>query len=269
MSILDEIFANKRQEVARQKQLAPLRVLQAQIEHLAPPLDFIEALRGRRRQHPTLIAEVKCVSPSRGVLSPAFDPLSLARVYVENGAAAISVLTDECYFKGHLDHLRQIAIEIKGKQVPLLRKDFIFDPYQVYEARLAGADAILLVVAALEPAKLFELHALTLQLGMAPLVEIHDRAELNVALDCGPLLLGINNRNLKDFTVDIQTTLHLRPLVPDPVCLVSESGIHTPDDVSLLAAAGVDAILVGEALVTAPDIAAQVRSLAQVSLANL
>jgi len=274
MSILDEIFANKRQEVARQKQLEPLKGLQAQTEHLPPPLDFIEALGGRRRQHPALIAEVKCASPSRGLLAPSFDPLSLARIFVENGATAISVLTDERYFKGHLDHLRQIAIEINrsqlaGRQVPLLRKDFIFDPYQVYEARLAGADAILLIVAALEPATLLDLHALALQLGMAPLVEIHDRAELDVALDCGPLLLGINNRNLKDFTVDLQTTLNLRPLIPEAVCLVSESGIHTPDDISLLASAGVDAILVGEALVTAPDVPAQVRSLAQVPVADL
>jgi len=274
MSILDEIFANKRQEVERQKELIPLERLQGQTEHLPAPLDFVEAIQGRRQQQPALIAEVKCASPSRGLLAPSFDPLSLARVYVENGAAAISVLTDERYFKGHLDHLHQIAIEINGnrltgRQVPLLRKDFILNPYQVYEARLAGADAILLIVAALEPTRLFKLHALALQLGMAPLVEIHNRAELNIALDCGPLLLGINNRNLKDFTVDLNTTLQLRPSIPDSVCLVSESGIHTPDDVRLLASVGVDAILVGEALVTAPDVPAQVRYLAQVRLASL
>jgi indole-3-glycerol phosphate synthase len=269
MSILDEIFANKRQEVARQKQLVPLAGLKAQIEQLDPPLDFIEALRGRHRQHPALIAEVKRASPSRGLLVHAFDPLSLARVYVENGAAAISVLTDERYFKGHLDHLRQIANKVKGRQVPLLRKDFIFDPYQIYEARLAGADAILLIATALEPARLFDLHALALQLGLAPLVEIHNRTELDIALDCDPILLGINNRDLKDFTVDLKTTLQLRPLVPEAVCLVSESGIHTPDDVNLLASAGVDAILVGEALVTAPDVAAQVRSLAQIPVPGL
>lgn len=274
MSILDKIFANKRLEVARKKQLEPLEGLQAQIEHLAPPLDFIGALRGRRSETPALIAEVKCASPSHGLLAPNFDPLGLARVYAENGAAAISVLTDERYFKGHLDYLRQIASELKESrsarhQVPLLRKDFIFDPYQVYEARCAGADAILLIVAALEPALLFQLHVLAVQLGMAALIEVHNREELNIALDCDPLLVGINNRNLKDFTVDLQTTLHLRPLIPDPVCLVSESGIHTPDDVCLLASAGVDAILVGEALVTAPDVAAQVRSLAQVPLPGI
>jgi indole-3-glycerol phosphate synthase len=272
MNILDEIFANKRLEVERQKQLKPLEGLRVQTELLAPPIDFIDALRqasyGRHTHHPALIAEVKCASPSRGVLAPAFDPLGLARLYVENGAAAISVLTDERYFKGHLNHLRQIASEIKdhqpsGRQVPLLRKDFIFDPYQVYEARLAGADAILLIVAALEPVRLFQLQALAHHLGMVALIEIHNRAELDVALDCGPLLLGINNRNLKDFTVDLETSLHLRTLIPDEVCLVSESGIHTPEDVSLLAKAGIDAILVGEALVTAPDVATQVRSLAQ------
>jgi indole-3-glycerol phosphate synthase len=147
--------------------------------------------------------------------------------------------------------------------VPILRKDFIFDPYQVYEARVAGADAILLIVAALEPARLCQLQELARELGMAALIEVHDQVELDVALDCNPLLLGINNRNLKDFSVDLKTTLRLRPLVPDSVCLVAESGIHTPDDVSLLDSVGVDAILVGEALVTAPDVAARVRSLAQ------
>ena len=268
MSVLDELFANKRREVERQKRLKPLEGLQAQIERLTPPLDFMSALRGVQDHYPALIAEVKCASPSRGLLAPDFDPLSLARVYVENGAAAISVLTDERYFKGHLDYLRQIANELKdgqaaSRQVPLLRKDFIFDPYQVYEARVAGADAILLIVAALEPARLCQLHSLAHQLGMAALIEIHDRAELDIALDYEPLLLGINNRNLKDFSVDLQTTFRLRPLIPDSVCLVSESGIHTPDDGSRLASIGVDAILVGEALVTAPDVPAQVRALAQ------
>jgi indole-3-glycerol phosphate synthase len=268
MSIIDEIFANKRQEVERQKLLKPLEELLAEIELLNPPLDFVEALRGVHNQHPALIAEVKCASPSRGILAPGFDPLGLARLYVENGATAISVLTDERYFKGHLDYLRQISKEVKdgkaaSRQVPLLRKDFIFDPYQVYEARVAGADAILLIVAALEPARLCQLQSLAHQLGMAVLVEVHDQAELDIALDCDPILLGINNRNLNDFSVDLHTTLRLRHLIPDSVRLVSESGIHTPEDVSLLAAVGVDAILVGEALVTAPDVPAQVRLLAQ------
>jgi indole-3-glycerol phosphate synthase len=141
-----------------------------------------------------------------------------------------------------------------------LRKDFIDDPYQVYEARSAGADAILLIVAALEPDRLKQLHALAVQLHMAALVEVHNRAELQVALDCDPLLVGINNRDLKDFHVDLETTLHLRPLIPDSIYVVSESGIHTPDDLRRLTSAGVDAILVGEALVTAPDIAEKVRS---------
>lgn len=275
MNILDEIFANKRREVERQKQLLSLQGLQAQIEHLSSPLDFIGALRkagnGSPTPHPALIAEVKCASPSRGLLAPIFDPPGLARIYAENGAAAISVLTDERYFKGHLDHLRQVAIEVKETRLtdqglPVLRKDFIFDPYQVYEARCAGADAILLIVAALEPTILFKLHALAQQLGIAPLIEVHNRDELEIALDCGPLLVGINNRDLKDFTVDLETTLRLQALIPDAVCVVSESGIHTPGDVRMLASAGVDAILVGEALVTAPDISAQVRSLSQLPL---
>ena len=275
MNILDEIFANKRAEVQRQKQLVPLKELQAQVERASPPLDFIRALRPEegesRYLQPALIAEVKRASPSRGLLAPHFDPQGLARIYAGSGASAISVLTDERYFKGHLDHLRQVAREVKEIRpaempLPVLRKDFIFDPYQVYEARCAGADAVLLITAALEPDRLYQLQALVQQLGMAALIEVHDREELNAALDCGPHLLGINNRNLKDFSVDLETTLHLRTLIPERVCLVSESGIHTPEDVRLLASAGVDAVLVGEALVTAPDVPAMVRSLARLPI---
>lgn len=278
MNILDEIFAHKRVEVERRKQLEPLEGLQAQIEHVSPPIDFTGALRpavfGLQRQSPALIAEVKCASPSRGLLTSHFDPPALARLYAENGAAAISVLTDERYFKGHLDYLRRVAVEVKesaliGRQLPLLQKDFIFDRYQVYEARCVGADAILLIVAALEPARLFQLHALAAELGMTALIEIHNREELEIALDCGPNLVGINNRDLKDFSVDLETTLSLQPLIPREVCLVSESGIHTVRDIRLLASAGVDAVLVGEALVTAPNVAAQVRSLAQIHLSEL
>jgi indole-3-glycerol phosphate synthase len=275
MSILDEIFSHKRKEVERQMQLVPQNNLLAQIEHLRPCLDFVGALRKERRlssnHPPALIAEVKCASPSRGLLAPDFDPVRLAKIYAENGASAISVLTDERYFKGHLDHLRQVAIQAKenrpqGQALPVLRKDFMFDPYQVYEARCAGADAILLIAAALHPSRLFQLHALAEKLGMAALVEVHDQAELEIALGCSPRLVGINNRNLKDFSVNLETTLSLRDSVPASICLVSESGIHTPEDIHRLRRAGVDAVLVGEALVTAPDVPARVRSFARLPL---
>ncbi len=287
MSILDEIFAHKREEVARLKQTRPLVEVRAEAERAPPPLDFIAALRDGASR-PTLIAEVKRASPSRGLLARDFDPVRLARTYQENGAAAISVLTDARYFMGHIDHLRQISINLSAKaeigglsplsndgedalqtgshlspRLPLLRKDFLFDPYQLYEARAAGADAALLIVAGLEPALLRDLHALGCALGMAPLVEVHNAEELEVALTCRPMLIGVNNRDLRDFSVNLETTFRLRELIPREVCMVAESGIHTPEEVARLAGAGVDAILVGEALVTAPDVAAKVRSLTQ------
>jgi indole-3-glycerol phosphate synthase len=261
MSILAEIFAHKRDEVADRSQTTPLSQVRRAAEQTPPALDFAAALRSRRANsgRPALIAEVKRASPSRGLLLPDFDPVHLARVYQQNGAAAISVLTDERYFQGHLDFLAAIAA--LQPRLPLLRKDFICDPYQVYEARAAGADAVLLIAAHLDQGCLRELHTLICELGMTPLVEVHSREELETTLEYQPRLVGINNRDLRDFTVRLETTLALRPFVPDEVCLVSESGIHTGEDVTLLAQAGVDAILVGEALVVAKDIAAKVRSL--------
>jgi indole-3-glycerol phosphate synthase len=264
MTILDEIFIHKRAEIELRKQARPLAEIQAEAAQAPPPLDFVAALRCPRHDvstavSPALIAEVKRASPSRGLLAADFDPLRLARIYQENGAAAISVITDERYFKGHLETLRQIAA--LRPRLPLLRKDFICDPYQLYEARAAGADAALLIVAGLQPGLLRELHTLSSELGMAPLVEVHSLDELQVALACDPILVGINNRDLRDFSVSLDTTLRLRGEIPERICLVAESGIHTPEDVALLAAAGVDAVLVGEALVTASDIGAKVRSL--------
>ncbi len=264
MNVLDEIFVHKREEVAAAKTLRPLRELRQAAEAASRPLDFIAALRRLRqpRQRPALIAEIKRASPSRGEIKAGLDPLALARIYCQNGASAISVLTDERYFHGSLDDLRQVAA--LSPRLPLLRKDFLFDPYQVYEARAAGADAVLLIAACLEPAQLCDLHSLAAALGMASLVEIHSAHELEVLFRtwCPPLV-GINNRDLADFSVDLENTLRLRPLVPASACVVAESGIHTPADVDRLASAGVDAILVGEALVTAADPAAIVRSLAR------
>ena len=262
MSILDEIFAHKRLEVAESRRLRPLPEVERAASLAPPARNFVSALRETKALHasPALIAEIKRASPSRGALAPHLDPPGLARIYRENGAAAISVLTDRQYFQGSLDDL--LEVRQAGIGLPILRKDFIFDPYQVYEARAAGADAILLIVAGLEAVSLVELHELICALGMTLLVEVHNQQELEIALACRPILVGVNNRNLHDFSVDLDTSLALRPMIPPEICMVAESGIHTPADVQRLAAAGVDAILVGEALVTAGDIPAQVRRLA-------
>lgn len=264
MSILDEIFSLKRADLARQMQFKPLAEVRAEVEYAArPPLDFVGALLTARSRNgrPALIAEVKQASPSRGMLAPDFKPLRLAQLYRQNGAAAISVLTEEHYFLGKLDDLTQIANLYQDvNRLPLLRKDFLCDPYQIYEARAAGADAVLLIAAYLEQPLLRQLHTLAMQLDMAALVEVHSLAELEKALACNPPLIGVNNRDLHDFSVSLETTLSLRRHIPGSICLVSESGIHTPADIDCMADAGVDAILVGEALVTALDLAEKVRS---------
>jgi indole-3-glycerol phosphate synthase len=278
-SFLDHIMEHKRTEVGRQKLKIPLAQLEAQIADAAPPRDFAAALR---RDSIALIAEIKKASPSRGVLIEHFDPLALARIYAENGAAAISVLTDVRFFQGSLKYLEGIrTLEGRGwrtgdgpptsfpiphpaSRIPLLRKDFIFDPYQIYEARAYGADALLLIVAALDDAALAGLLALTRDLGMQALVEVHDEAELDRALAAGAAIVGVNNRDLRTFTTTLETTARVAARLPAgarPV-LVSESGIATPADVARVRDWGADAVLVGEGLVTAPDIAARVRELA-------
>jgi indole-3-glycerol phosphate synthase len=262
MSKLDEILAAKRLEVAQRKLEKPLTEIQAEAFRGELPLAFRTALRGPvgAGARPRLIAEVKRASPSRGLLVADFDPLRLARTYQQNGAAAISVLTDEPFFMGKPEYLRGVVG--LTPRVPVLRKDFILDAYQVYEARAWGADAVLLIAACLEVGLLADLRALVALLGMAALVEVHNLPELEIALACGADLVGINNRDLHTFKTRLETTLELKPHVPAEVVVVAESGIHTRADVDRLAQAGVDAILVGEALVTAPDVAAQVRELA-------
>lgn len=264
MNILEEIFAHKQTEIAASRRAHPLRELIKAAESGLPALDFVAALRSHPA--PALIAEVKCASPSRGRFSADFDPLRLAENYRRGGAAAISILTDRRYFQGDLAYLSQIAEHFNGQppRLPLLRKDFICDPYQVYEARAAGADAILLIVAYLQVDQLAELQSLSRSLGMAALIEVHNRAELEKALQIGPTLLGINNRDLSDFSVRLETTLELRKAVPAGVCLVSESGLNTPEDVERLREAEVDAMLIGEALVTAPDPAETIQQLIKV-----
>jgi len=252
-TILREILDRKREEVARRRREVPLARLRTEAAQAPPPRDFVAALSG---PHLALIAEVKRASPSKGLLRADFDPVDLARRYEANGAAAISILTDGPFFQGSLEHLRAVRRQVR---LPLLRKDFILDPYQVYEARAAGADALLLIVAALDDATLQALYRLTRRLGMAALVEVHDEAELARALRIGPRLVGINNRDLRTFRVDLGTTARLRPQVPREVLLVAESGIGGRSDAEELAAVGADAILVGEALVRAADPGRKVR----------
>lgn len=254
--ILDRILANKYLEVAQRRIATPIETLRERALAQTPPWDFLGVLKLAGR--PALIAECKKASPSKGLLRPEYDPAQLARMYAENGAVALSVLTDERFFQGSLNDLT-MAREAAG--LPALRKDFIVDCYQVYEARAAGADAVLLIIAALRLDQLRELHQLINELGMTALVEVHDEAEVEMALKIEPKLIGVNNRNLHDFSVDLQTTGRLRKIIPAEIALVAESGIHTAEDVSRVRDMGVEAILVGEALVTAGDVGAKVREL--------
>ncbi len=259
-TILTTILDHKVVEVARSQAKIPLAQMQARAETAPHPRDFAAALRLPDRA--ALIAEVKKASPSKGVLIEQFDPLALAQTYVANGAAAISVLTDVRFFQGSLKYLEGIRMLPEAPIV--LRKDFILDPYQVYEARAYGADALLLIVSALDDERLRTLLALTESLGMQALVEIHDEAELEQALAAGASIVGVNNRNLHTFEVTLATTERLAALVPAerrPV-FVSESGIFSRADVARVRASGADAVLVGEALVTSGDTAARVRELA-------
>ena len=263
-NILDEIVAAKRGELARQKELAPLPVLEEQIAARPAPRDLADALRGGPV---SLIAEVKKASPSRGLLCPDFDPVRLAQTYADHGAAAISVLTDP-RFQGEPEHLSRIKSAGASRQVPVLRKDFIFDSYQVYEARAIGADTFLLIVAILSPTQLAELLSLGRELGMRCLVEVHDEPELQTALDAGAEVVGINNRDLRTFKTDLAVTEGLAPHIPRDKVIVSESGIHTAEHLRRLGKLGVNAVLVGEALVTAPDVAAKVRELTAPSVST-
>lgn len=258
-TILDKIFAAKRQEVVARMLERPLAEVETAALGAMPPMDFIAALKRKGTIFPALIAEIKFASPSRGMLLDNHDPVRLASLYQENGAAALSILTDEKYFQGSLEYLEWVAQT--SPRLPLLRKDFIYHPYQVYEGRAAGADAMLLIVAELAENQLLELHQLINHLNMDVLVEVHTLEELQIALRCKASLIGINNRDLHTFQVSLETTRSLRPHIPSGVCVVAESGIHTWKEASELARLGIDAMLVGEALVTAADIGAKVREL--------
>lgn len=249
--ILQKIVATKREEIAQALTKTPLAQMRADAESRVLTRDFVGALRSKITAGlPAVIAEVKKASPSKGVIRPDFIPADIAQSYAGYGAACLSVLTDRQYFQGSPDYLKQARASC---HLPVLRKDFIVDPYQVYEARAMGADCILLIAACLDDAQLAELEAIALGLNMAVLVEVHDRDELQRALQLKTPLLGINNRNLRTFEVTLDTTLGMLADVPADKLLITESGILTRDDVRTLRAAGVNAFLVGEAFMRAPE----------------
>ncbi|MBX3663271.1 MAG: indole-3-glycerol phosphate synthase TrpC [Burkholderiales bacterium] len=257
--ILQRILAVKAQEIADARSRRALPDLRAEALAAAPARDFAGALRTRiNAGRPAVIAEVKKASPSKGVLRGQFDPAAIARTYESHGAACLSVLTDRQFFQGGLDDLKAARAACS---LPVLRKDFIVDPYQVYEARAAGADCILLIVAALEAARMAELEALALELGMAVLVEVHDGAELDAALQLRTPLLGINNRNLRSFETTLDTTLGLLPRVPAGRLVITESGILAPGDVQRMLDHRVFGFLVGEAFMRAADPGAELERL--------
>ena len=262
--ILDEIVAAKRQEIAKRRARISLDEFRMRAENAPLARDFPAALQ--TSEYVALIAEIKPASPSRGDIRTDADPVKIARLYDENGASAISVLTDRQFFKGELNNLKAARV---GADVPLLRKDFIIDEYQIYESRALQADAILLIVRLLDDAQLRAYRELAEALDMAALVEIHDEAELERALASGAQLIGINNRNLADFIVDLANTERLAPLIAKEKLVISESGIFTCDDVRRAANAGAHAVLVGEALMRAEDIGAKVQELSSVRRTNL
>jgi indole-3-glycerol phosphate synthase len=253
---LDKIVAEKRKELQKRQKAVPLSALEDAIAQKPAPIDLAEALKG---DGVSLIAEIKRASPSKGDLNLNLDAVELAKTYARCGAKAISVLTEENYFKGSGQDLA--AVKKALPNVPVLRKDFILDPYQLYEARAWGADAVLLIVAILEDNVLRHLIAESQRSGMQCLVEVHNEAELKRALKCDARLIGINNRNLPTMVVDINVTQRLRPLIPPGRTVVSESGIKGRDDIQKLKDWGVDAVLIGEALVTAGDIPARIKEL--------
>ena len=249
--ILDKIVAVKRQEIAAAQKRKSLDVVRADAESRVLTRDFVGAIRAKiAAGKPAVIAEVKKASPSKGVLREDFIPADIAQSYAEFGAACLSVLTDAQFFQGSADYLKQARASC---QLPVLRKDFMVDAYQIYESRAMGADAVLLIAACLDDAQMRDMEAIAMGLDMSVLVEVHDQVELARALKLRTPLIGINNRNLKTFEVSLDTTLFLRSQVPAERILVTESGIHTRDDVLRMGAAGVNAFLVGEAFMRAPE----------------
>ena len=255
-TILDKIVADKRREIAAAKAALPERELLPRVADAPPPRDFFTALATPGPIK--LIAEIKKASPSKGVIRADFDPVAIARVYESHGATCLSVLTDEPHFQGKLEYLSAVRAAV---ELPVLRKDFILDRYQLLEARAAGADAVLLIAECLDDCSLRSLHNAALELGLTPLVELYEPANLERVLTAGAVLVGINNRNLHTFEVDLEHTLRMRAQIPADHLVVGESGIATRDDALRLERGGVQAMLVGENLMRAADIGAAVDAL--------
>jgi indole-3-glycerol phosphate synthase len=255
MTVLDEIIAYKRGEVAALRAATPLDTMRARAERSPHPRDFVAAISGPPLR---VIAEVKRSSPSAGPIRAGADPVATARSYEAAGASAVSVLTDRKYFSGSLDDL----VAVRGAiDLPILRKDFTVDAFQVYEARAAGADAVLLIAGAIPAADLASLARLASELALTALVEVHSDRDLDDALSISPRVIGINNRDLHSLRTDLETTHRLRHRIPAGVTVISESGIATPEDVTRVATAGIDAILVGTSLMASPDPVAHLRAL--------
>ncbi|MSR29972.1 MAG: indole-3-glycerol phosphate synthase TrpC [Gemmataceae bacterium] len=256
MDILEKIVANKKEELAKAKELVPLTALKEQGSGKSPRPDFLKALASAKGMG--LIAEIKKASPSAGVIRPDFDPVSLGRIYEQNQADCISVLTDTPFFQGSPEDLRQVSAAVN---TPTLRKDFLIDPYQVWEAKAWGASAALLIAEILPGEELKNMVEQIFEAGLEPLVELFDPAHLGRVLDSGTRLVGINNRNLKTFVTHIDHTFSLLPQIPKSFLVISESGIKTPDEVRALFQAGVKAILVGETLMRSENIGAAISNL--------
>jgi indole-3-glycerol phosphate synthase len=256
--ILNEIVANKRRELEIRKLQMPLEKLQKMASKEPRPIDLAAALN---KSKTGIIAEVKKASPSRGVICHDFNPVEIARIYADHGASAISVITESKYFRGRLEYLRDINFYLGTTRPPLLRKDFIVEPYQIYESRAYGADAVLLIAAILTFEELKTLLELSHQLHMQCLLETHNSDEINAAVKSGARIIGINNRDLQTFKVDFETTERLRPLIPADRIVVSESGIKTRSDMDKLQIRGVNAALVGESLISSHNIAAKMKEL--------
>jgi len=256
--MLSQIISNSLQELEHKKRVLPIAELKEMALEQPVPVNLAAALRGDGIK---VIAEVKKASPSRGVMVREFDPVRVARIYADNGAAAISVLTEEKYFQGSLEYLRGIKKVLGSDSLPLLRKDFISDPYQIYQSRAYGADSLLLIVAILNSGKLQELLGISHELNMSCLVEVHNEAEVEIALSSKARIIGINNRDLNTFKVDFAVTERLRPLISPDRIVVSESGIKDRSDIDKCRQLGIDAVLIGESLISATDIAARMKEL--------